>query len=227
MHIFVTVGTTKFEDLIKVLSKQQVLSSLYELGYTSITFQIGEGIYEPNSSVIFPSQSQSQQQQQDDNNTNHTNKQQPQQPQQTKQQHIQINYFRKKPSISEDMKQSNLIITAAGAGNLFEALSIQRQQQQQSNTNNNTNNIHNNNTNINNNIKIIAVPNETLMGNHQLELAKALDENRNVYMLRIKDFEHVIINEKEELKRKLNELIPLEKANTNAFRKIVDEEMMI
>ncbi|XP_045473470.1 UDP-N-acetylglucosamine transferase subunit ALG13 homolog [Harmonia axyridis] len=42
-HIFVTVGTTKFDKLISAMTNENILNSLIKLGYSSIQFQTGNG----------------------------------------------------------------------------------------------------------------------------------------------------------------------------------------
>lgn len=42
-RVFVTVGTTKFQKLIETVSQEEVLNTLYNLGYGSIQFQTGSG----------------------------------------------------------------------------------------------------------------------------------------------------------------------------------------
>ncbi|CAM9222825.1 unnamed protein product [Hapterophycus canaliculatus] len=49
-HVFVTVGTTKFDPLIEAIDNAALLSSLSSKGFTSLTAQIGHGRHVP----IFP-----------------------------------------------------------------------------------------------------------------------------------------------------------------------------
>lgn len=46
-HVFVTVGTTKFNSLIQAVDDPEVLSTLSCQGYTSLTAQIGHGEHVP------------------------------------------------------------------------------------------------------------------------------------------------------------------------------------
>jgi beta-1,4-N-acetylglucosaminyltransferase len=48
MKVFVTVGTTEFDELIKQVSDIEFLKLLVNKGYTSITIQKGKGDYFPN-----------------------------------------------------------------------------------------------------------------------------------------------------------------------------------
>ncbi len=61
---------------------------------------------------------------------------------------IGFEIFRFKPTLSENMAAADLIICHAGAGSITEALSLQK--------------------------KVMVVVNNTLMDNHQLELARAV-----------------------------------------------------
>lgn len=67
---------------------------------------------------------------------------------------ININYYRLKPSIKEDIRSAQLVISHAGAGSCLEVMSEQK--------------------------PLIAVINEDLMGNHQLEIARALSNRRHL-----------------------------------------------
>jgi beta-1,4-N-acetylglucosaminyltransferase len=47
--IFITVGTTKFEELIKHLDEEETLKVFKEFGYTNLVYQIGRGEYKPTN----------------------------------------------------------------------------------------------------------------------------------------------------------------------------------
>lgn len=49
--VFVTVGTTDFDLLIKTVCETKNLLTLKELGFSKIILQIGRGKYEPKNSV--------------------------------------------------------------------------------------------------------------------------------------------------------------------------------
>ncbi|KAH9500547.1 N-acetylglucosaminyldiphosphodolichol N-acetylglucosaminyltransferase catalytic subunit alg13 [Bulinus truncatus] len=49
-RLFVTVGTTKFDSLIKEVTSNHVLLSLRKLGFTDVILQIGKGDYIPEAS---------------------------------------------------------------------------------------------------------------------------------------------------------------------------------
>lgn len=50
-HVFVTVGTTKFDALIEAIDHPEVLSGLSSKGFTSLTAQIGHGEHAPTFDV--------------------------------------------------------------------------------------------------------------------------------------------------------------------------------
>lgn len=50
-HVFVTVGTTKFDELIEAVDDPLVLSRLRAKGFTSLLAQIGHGRYVPSFPV--------------------------------------------------------------------------------------------------------------------------------------------------------------------------------
>lgn len=44
--LFVTVGTTKFDQLIETLLKDEVLNVIYQIGFSSMQIQVGNGRFE-------------------------------------------------------------------------------------------------------------------------------------------------------------------------------------
>lgn len=68
---------------------------------------------------------------------------------------VEIEYYRLKDSILEDLKNADLVISHSGAGSCLEVLSHKK--------------------------PLIAVINEDLMENHQYELAKKLADNKYIY----------------------------------------------
>ncbi|KAI5630086.1 hypothetical protein C0J50_7811, partial [Silurus asotus] len=47
--VFVTVGTTSFDDLIISLSSEEVVKALIQRGYTDVVLQVGQGSYVPDA----------------------------------------------------------------------------------------------------------------------------------------------------------------------------------
>jgi len=48
MSVFVTVGTTSFDALVKAVDSVEVQDILLQSGYQKLTIQIGRGSYTPN-----------------------------------------------------------------------------------------------------------------------------------------------------------------------------------
>lgn len=120
-NVFITVGTTEFDQLIEYLDDncEDFVSLLQNIGCQSILLQIGRGNKYP---------------------TNLENC--------CEKKNMLINIFRFKPTIDEEMRAADLIITHCGAGSIIESLSLEK--------------------------LFIVVVNKTLQGNHQTELANAL-----------------------------------------------------
>lgn len=116
--VFVTVGTTQFDALIKAVVEKDTLDALRHKGYTKLTLQIGNGKFTPPVG---------------------------------QHQGVALSHFSLKPSIAEDFASADLVISHAGAGCCFEALEAGR--------------------------PLVAVVNNTLMDNHQVELAEELARN--------------------------------------------------
>nr|CAG4650657.1 EOG090X0KOU [Sida crystallina] len=120
--VFVTVGTTCFDELVKTVLQSDVLEVLERQGYTDLKLQIGRGV-EP---VI------------------------PRSP------NLHVSWFRLKDSIHENMAEAAMVISHAGAGSCTEVLRIKK--------------------------PLIVCVNESLMGNHQSELAEQLHRDGHSLM---------------------------------------------
>ena len=118
-HIFITVGTTEFSDLIEAVDCEEFLNFVVRNGCKRLVIQIGRGEVEP---TFLPDVCSCVD--------------------------IDLEVFRFKPTLSEDMQSADLIICHAGAGSITEALSLHK--------------------------KVMVVVNDTLMDNHQTELARAV-----------------------------------------------------
>lgn len=95
-----TVGTTKFDALIKALDNMQVAQALVDRGYSNLLVQKGAGSYQLSN--ILPLE----------------------QAQQQLSIGLQVQVFDFAPSLAEYMQQADLIISHAGSGSIFEALKL-------------------------------------------------------------------------------------------------------
>jgi beta-1,4-N-acetylglucosaminyltransferase len=100
--VFVTVGTTKFDALIKAMDRHEVANALTKKGYSKLIMQMGAAQYTP--SVLFP----------DDKASG------------TLPNGLHVSYFQFAPSLADYMQQADLIISHAGSGSIFEALRLRK-----------------------------------------------------------------------------------------------------
>eukprot|EP00033_Pygsuia_biforma_P002619 GCRY01002899.1.p1 GENE.GCRY01002899.1~~GCRY01002899.1.p1 ORF type:complete len:180 (-),score=32.99 GCRY01002899.1:36-575(-) len=98
---FITVGTTKFEKLLRAIDSEHFLKFLVENHFSALSIQLGRGEYIPFDDEKLNSEISETSLQKDG---------------------ISINLYRLKPSLKEDFESSDLIISHAGAGTILEAL---------------------------------------------------------------------------------------------------------
>lgn len=166
-NVFVTVGTTEFDQLIKGLFTDNVLSALQQIGCTKLTIQIGNGGDIAEMTVD-----------------------------RTKQKYgIDCEYYRLKPTISDDIRKSNLVISHAGAGSCTEILSAKK--------------------------PLLVVINEDLMDNHQTELAEQLYNDGYLLYCTPKTLSDTLKNQSSALAN----LREYESGNVQAFVKHLDDLM--
>ncbi|XP_003703929.1 alg13 UDP-N-acetylglucosaminyltransferase subunit [Megachile rotundata] len=121
--VFVTVGTTKFDDLIKTVLTSEILQALSLKGYNEMILQIGKTVFVPDCTLHYG--------------------------------FVNIEYFNLCFNIQEYVENADLIISHAGAGSILDALEKRK--------------------------NLIVVTNQSLMDNHQLELAEQLYKDEHLY----------------------------------------------
>lgn len=132
--LFVTVGSTKFEPLIEQVLSTQTLERLRKFGFRKAILQIGSGHHQHylEHCVV-------------ESSTNATNND-------TVirfvKDGIEINAYRYKKSLRDDLNSADLVISHAGSASVIESLEAGK--------------------------TLIVVVNEALMDNHQLELAEQM-----------------------------------------------------
>lgn len=119
--IFVTVGTTEFDDLIRTIDSDSFVRYLQEVRCCRLIIQYGRGTYEPSHLKDMCEQNK-----------------------------ISCDAYRFKPTLDQDMRQADLIISHCGAGSILEAVKYKKE--------------------------LLVVVNESLQDNHQTELADAMSE---------------------------------------------------
>jgi UDP-N-acetylglucosamine transferase subunit ALG13 len=146
--VFVTVGTTRFDELIKSIDSPEFASVLLEKGYTSLIIQSGSSenyrIHrlvpppETSSSFSLPSADAADATASGSGSKNSSGDV------------WNITWFEYAPSLASYLDTASLVISHAGAGSIFETLRR--------------------------GVPLIAVPNSNLMDNHQTELAEKLEQ---------------------------------------------------
>ena len=129
-NVFVTVGTTRFEMLISLATSQIGIDWMVSQGFTSLTIQYGTG-QKPKIADSDKGNSSSSK--------------------------LKIKCYDFQPSLDEDMKNADLIISHAGAGTVMESLRLKK--------------------------KLIVVINTQLMDNHQMELADAMANRGHLFVV--------------------------------------------
>ncbi|XP_076296894.1 alg13 UDP-N-acetylglucosaminyltransferase subunit [Lasioglossum baleicum] len=163
--VFVTVGTTTFDELIEIVLSADILEALSLKGYNELILQIGKSTLEPDCTP--------------------------------RNGFVRIEYFNLNPSILEYVKDADLIISHAGAGSILDALE--------------------------NGKNLIVVANNSLMHDHQLELAEQLYLDKHLYygscdtflnVIRTMDFSRLrpyVNNKSEHIAEYINEIMGFSK----------------
>ena len=106
MKAFVTVGTTRFDDLIDHVLRPECLKSFKKIGVTSILLQIGASDLRQVQNEQFHGRTEEE-------GTSVLNG-------------ISIKYYCYKPSILQDLNAADLVIGHAGAGTVLECMKLRK-----------------------------------------------------------------------------------------------------
>jgi beta-1,4-N-acetylglucosaminyltransferase len=134
--MLITVGTTKFENLIKNIDQEEFYNLLDRQKFSKLIIQKGIGVYIPHK---FKSDKLSLK-------------------------NITVEVHELLPNFENIIKNSDYIISHAGAGNVLESLKNKK--------------------------KLFVAVNDMLMDNHQVELAEALEKDK--YIFYIKNLSNII-----------------------------------
>ncbi|EFJ06829.1 hypothetical protein SELMODRAFT_232928 [Selaginella moellendorffii] len=94
-RVFVTVGTTSFDALIRIVDSNEFQDVLLSRGYSSLRLQIGRGTYLPQITT----------RERDDDHHR-----------------LRVDYFTFAPNLGEQLSSADLVISHAGSGSIFETL---------------------------------------------------------------------------------------------------------
>lgn len=158
-RIFITVGTTQFNELIRTILSDDTLQQFTKLHCKNLVIQYGTGDEIPQSVIDSALQ-------------NHG---------------IRIDCYRLKAQILDDIRDSDLVISHAGAGSCIEVLNAGK--------------------------PLVVVVNDRLMDNHQTELAEQL--YKDGYLLFCTP--NSLLETINDLDKQVETLRPYERGNTNKF----------
>ena len=157
-NVLVTVGTTSFDALIAAMDRLSVVDALRAKGYTSMTMQIGRGAYKPRRVVPLGCKRFVHRR---GAGGKGKRKRVPADGGAegaddggADREDFVVEVFEFRPSLDRAMRAASLVVSHAGAGSVFEALGLGR--------------------------PLLVVVNETLMDNHQEELARELAGRRHL-----------------------------------------------
>ncbi|KAI8098936.1 glycosyl transferase [Halteromyces radiatus] len=137
MKLFVTVGSTGFDDLVNEATTSEFLSNIYALGFTSLLIQYG------SSKKVFLK-----------NMDNY------------KKDQVDIQGYDYKPFIDQDIQAADMVISHSGSGTILQALRMKK--------------------------KLIVIVNDSLLDNHQAELAQAMAVKQYVIYGDIRDLSNTV-----------------------------------
>lgn len=144
--LFVTVGTTKFKKLIAQISKKTFVDAIYDMGFRELRVQYGPRGDPPDFDTLVSKGDITKRRGISNSTLRWTCLKETCEVKRA----IDVQWFPIKDSISQDLRDADLVVGHAGAGTILETL--------RSGT------------------KLLVVSNEELMDNHQFELAGAMAE---------------------------------------------------
>ncbi|TYZ65564.1 hypothetical protein PybrP1_004872 [[Pythium] brassicae (nom. inval.)] len=96
MSVFVTVGTTKFDALVRAVDSDECLAALAARGYSRVLLQIGHGEYTPLARRADAAPG------------------------------VQVTHYRHSAQYKQDVAGADLVISHAGAGSIMDALALRK-----------------------------------------------------------------------------------------------------
>ncbi|KAK7693392.1 hypothetical protein QCA50_002960 [Cerrena zonata] len=168
MYAFVTVGSTRFDQLVQKALSDAVIDVLRAKGYSKIVVQCGNSEFDTKH---FECKGETWVRRDDED----------------------IQVWRFKPSLQKEYEQADLVISHAGSGTIIDVLRLRK--------------------------PLIVIPNETLLDNHQEELASALAQLRYLKRSNVSELPKAIKS------LQSSDLVPFPVFNGSRFREMLDEEM--
>ncbi|TCD68889.1 N-acetylglucosaminyldiphosphodolichol N-acetylglucosaminyltransferase catalytic subunit alg13 [Steccherinum ochraceum] len=168
MHVFVTVGSTRFDKLVQRALSDSVLDILRAKGYSKVVVQCGNSEFDREA---FEQAGDTW----------------------IRRDEGEVEVWRFKPSLQDDYKQADLVISHAGSGTILDVLRLRK--------------------------PLIVIPNETLLDNHQQELASSLADLGHLRSSTVSGLPDAIQS------LEPSNFVPFPQFNGSRFREMLDEEM--
>ncbi|ORZ15687.1 glycosyl transferase [Absidia repens] len=164
MKLFVTVGSTGFDDLVEAATSISFVSNLSTLGFSSLLIQYGasKDIFLRNTKDL-------------------------------RECDIEIQGYDYKTTIEHDIAMADLVISHSGSGTILQALRLHK--------------------------KLVVIVNESLLGNHQTELAQAMATKNYVVYGDISNLVDTVF------KASKHHLEPFPEPNVALFAAALDKQM--
>ncbi|CAO3584942.1 unnamed protein product [Absidia cylindrospora] len=164
MKLFVTVGSTGFDDLVEAATSINFLSNLSTLGFNSLLIQYGSSkdIFLRNTKDLTESD-------------------------------IEIQGYDYKTTIEHDITMANLVISHSGSGTILQALRLHK--------------------------RLVVIVNESLLDNHQTELAQIMATKNYVVYGDISNLVDAVF------KASKHHLEPFPEPNVELFAAALDKQM--
>ena len=178
---FVTVGTTRFDALVEAVDSPSFESALLSRGFTRLVVQAGAGGHAPRRLLGSSKKKKGASAARCSGVTANG---------------LSVEFFDYAPSLGDRFASADLVVTHAGAGSIFETLSMSRPASSggaSGGTIKGKNNPPLSSSSSSAPIPLIAVPNGALMHNHQAELASELEGRGLLFSATPETLAHVLV----------------------------------
>ena len=166
---FVTVGTTRFDALVRAVDCPLFETALLSRGFARLVVQAGAGGHRPERLLGLAKEEEEEEEEKKKKKKSKGSKAATKNTMRfsgTTARGLSVEFFDYAPSLGDRFAAADLVVTHAGAGSIFETLSMARGPSSSNSSPSSSSPPP---------IPLIAVPNGALMHNHQAELASELE----------------------------------------------------
>lgn len=174
---FVTVGTTRFDALVKAVDCPLFERALLSRGFTELVVQAGAGGHRPER-LLGLSKEKEEEKKKSKKGSSTAASATTTRFSGTTAAGLSVEFFDYAPSLGDRFAAADLVVTHAGAGSIFETLSMPPRVEATTPAKGKKNNLSSPSSSSSSPappVPLIAVPNGALMHNHQAELASELE----------------------------------------------------